>query len=191
MAITEEQVHAAAARLDAEGRKATVIAVRDALGTGSYSTIRKYLQTYQPLPVDLEPVPDAPTPPDDLRQAFETLWARAVQLARAEAEQAINAEREQADQAIIAAQVSRDSAVDECNAALERLDALAISEEQLLGRLERLTAESQAAALRERELETRLDDARREIDRLYRLVEAEKATGRKRRLKPADPDVTA
>jgi len=76
MAITEAQVHAAARRLDGEGQKVTVVSVRTALGSGSYSTIQRYLATYEPdLGESLEPMPD------DLLPVLDGLWSRALHLA--------------------------------------------------------------------------------------------------------------
>lgn len=97
MAITEAQVHAAAARLDQEGRKVTVLAVRDALGSGSYTTIQKYLRTYEG-----EPVGEAGEIPDDLLPVFQGVWGRAVQLAQ-----------EQAGVEVAKANLERDALLDE------------------------------------------------------------------------------
>jgi len=110
MAITEAQVHAAAARLDAEGRKVTVLAVRDALGSGSYTTIQKYLRTYEG-----EPMGEASEIPDDLLPIFQGVWARAFQLAQ-----------EQANVEVAKAQAERDELLDEraqLVAALDERDA--------------------------------------------------------------------
>ena len=44
MAISKEQVADAAAAIQAEGLEPTYINVRDRLGSGSFSTIQKYLK---------------------------------------------------------------------------------------------------------------------------------------------------
>lgn len=107
MAITEAQVHAAAARLDQEGRKVTVLAVRDALGAGSYTTIQKYLRTYEG-----EPAGEAAEIPDDLRPIFQGVWGRAVQLAQ-----------EQASVEVSKANAERDALIEERAQLVAALDA--------------------------------------------------------------------
>lgn len=107
MAITEAQVHAIAARLDGEGRKVTAVAVRDALGAGSYTTIQKYLRTY-----DGEPMSEVSEIPCDLLPIFQGVWGRAVQLAH-----------DRANVEIAAATVERDALLGERGELLALLDA--------------------------------------------------------------------
>lgn len=81
--LTYDDVVQAARALASAGQKATSVAVRERLGRGSFSTIKKHLDRWR---LDQEPmaVPSAPMPPQ-----LESLW----QEARREAERALAAER--------------------------------------------------------------------------------------------------
>lgn len=87
MALTVQQIHAAAAAIDASGQKPTLAGIRAKLGSGSYSTISAALATWEREPVESLEVDDMP---DEVNDAVEihgkTLWALAVKLARDEFE---------------------------------------------------------------------------------------------------------
>lgn len=71
--LTKEQVHSAAAALDREGKKPTAMNVRDALGSGSYTTILKFLADYD----GGEPEDGPPGIPDAPPNALAAVWSAA------------------------------------------------------------------------------------------------------------------
>lgn len=76
--ITEQEVHAAAAALDAQGVKPTATKVREKLGSGSFSTILTYLETYAGTARSAEEVPEAP---EELAELLPIIWAKAWDIA--------------------------------------------------------------------------------------------------------------
>jgi hypothetical protein len=74
MAITEKQVHEAASAIDRDGKRPSAPLIRERLGGGSFSTILKYLATWEPdTATEGEPdkIPDAPA------ELLAGLWRRA------------------------------------------------------------------------------------------------------------------
>lgn len=69
--ITEAEVHAAAAALDAQGIKPTASKVREKLGSGSFSTILTYLNSYGGTEKSDN---ETPEPPESLDEIFLAVW---------------------------------------------------------------------------------------------------------------------
>ncbi|MFA5937788.1 MAG: DNA-binding protein [Sinimarinibacterium sp.] len=82
--ITYQDVAAAAQALANAGEKVTTIAVREQLGRGSFSTIKKHLDRWYAEQAPTGPAPAPPVPPQ-----LESLWSEA----RREAEERLAAER--------------------------------------------------------------------------------------------------
>lgn len=83
--LTYDDVVQAAQVIASAGRKASSVAVREKLGRGSFSTIRKHLDRWQ---IDQEPMTVVPAPP--VPPQLESLW----QEARREAENRLVADRD-------------------------------------------------------------------------------------------------
>jgi hypothetical protein len=86
MAITQEQVHTAADSIAADGKTATVAAVRAYLGVGSFSTItpilREWTEAQAPPIIAASPADPAPQMVVDfLTATAPKIWAVAAQLA--------------------------------------------------------------------------------------------------------------
>jgi chromosome segregation ATPase len=130
MALTDAQVWAAADELEARGERATLMALRKALGGGSFSTIsdamtqRRKRQTPEqemalPVPQPLE---------DHLNTVGRQMWAAAL----AHAGERLRADRDQFDRSRLILEGERDEALDlanqltsEIEAAQTRIDDLA------------------------------------------------------------------
>ena len=118
--ITYEDVSKTAARLLEQGLHPSIQRVREALGTGSNTTISEYLQRWQQ---ELRVRPKLallPQVPEPLTTALETIWRTALE----QAEAAYQEQREQTAQAVAAADQSRDQALTQANQAREDLAAL-------------------------------------------------------------------
>jgi len=109
--ITYEDVSKTAAQLLEQGLHPSIQRVREALGTGSNSTISEYLQRWQQ---ELRVRPKLAVPPqvpEPLTTALEIIWRTALE----QAEAAYQEQREQATQAVAAADQSRDQALAQAN----------------------------------------------------------------------------
>ena len=87
--ISEQQVIEAAEALLHAGQAVTVSAVREAIGSGSFSTINGFLAKWKESNADRKPV-DVPDMPDSVSRAMRQLWASAWK----EGQDGIKAERE-------------------------------------------------------------------------------------------------
>ena len=110
--ITSEQVTGAAQTLSNEGIKPTVAAVRERLGSGSYSTITKHLSAWRDSqqPVS-EPVVEMP---DSVTSAMGKLWITAC----GEAQAQVKAERE----ALASSTIEHEAETAELRAEIEHLE---------------------------------------------------------------------
>jgi hypothetical protein len=70
--VTEAEVHEAMREIDAEGKKVTAPEIRSRLGRGSFTTITKYMQSY-----DAEPDDGPDDYPDPPIAAVNVLWRAA------------------------------------------------------------------------------------------------------------------
>ncbi len=93
--ITQDQVNQAADAIIAAGERPTVEKVRQQLGTGSPNTVTRMLDVWrQGLSERLRQASLLPELPDEVGQAMTALWTHALQHARAQAQQELQAERE-------------------------------------------------------------------------------------------------
>lgn len=87
--ISEQQVIQAAEALLQGGQAVTVSSVREAIGSGSFSTINGFLAKWKESNADRRPA-DVPDMPDGVSRAMRQLWAAAWK----EGQDGIKAERE-------------------------------------------------------------------------------------------------
>lgn len=80
--ITEAEVHAAAAALDAQGIKPTTSKIREKLGSGSFSTIKTYLDSWEAQ----ETTEEAQDVPEELESLLPAIWAKCWDIANAKFE---------------------------------------------------------------------------------------------------------
>lgn len=89
MALTTAQIHAAASAIDATGQKPTLTSIRAKLGSGSYSTIKAALETWEKAEEESQDLDIGL--PEDLQAAADlsalTFWHAAVKLAARENDQ--------------------------------------------------------------------------------------------------------
>jgi predicted nucleic acid-binding Zn-ribbon protein len=148
MAITKEQIFAAADELDAGGQSPTLSAVRKAVGGGSFTTISEAMTEWKArraakeAPAS-EPVPDAVA--DRLEAATRDLWAAAVELATSR----LHGERERMDDARRILEASQHEAAELAN--------------QLAGELEIAKARNLELEAAARNAQAEADDLRRQI----------------------------
>jgi len=174
MAITTSQIHAAADQIAAGGQQPTMQAVRQALGSGSYSTIGPALaewraqrqQQQASAPVAGEPVPG---PVAEQASALAGhIWAAALALADGR----LAAERAALEQARIEVESERAEAV-------ATADGLQAELEQVQAELDRvrqqMQAEREQAERAQAQARAELEQARLEQARLAGQIEAERA----------------
>lgn len=93
--ITQDQVNQAADAITAAGERPTVERIRAHLGTGSPNTVTRMLDAWrQGLSERLRQASLLPELPDEVGQAMTALWTQALQHARTQAQQEVQAERE-------------------------------------------------------------------------------------------------
>ena len=97
--ITRDQVYETAATLRDEGVQPTVQAVRERLGSGSFSTISAHLAEWK-TEHGAQAVADIPAMPDKVQAAFQQIWATTARSAQEGLEtqrQALEAMRREMD----------------------------------------------------------------------------------------------
>lgn len=175
MAITKEQIWAAADELDASGQNPTLASVRKIVGGGSFTTISEAMnewrsrKTAQAAPMR-EPAPQAVS--DRLAELGADLWAVALEMANSR----LMAEREALEAARLDMEAARQEAaeladqltqeLDETKSRLESIEAAEAAARGEAGDLrESLTAMKERATTAEAraaELRTELDHAHQE-----------------------------
>lgn len=83
--ISKEQVYAAASDLRDGGVAPTVQAVRERIGSGSYTTINTHLAAWKEEGAD-QALGDIPAMPDKVQDAFNRIWATAARSAQEDVE---------------------------------------------------------------------------------------------------------
>ncbi len=146
--ISKEQVFEAAAALLEEGAAPTVQAVRDRLGSGSFSTINSHLAEWRREHADQAPA-NIPDIPEKVQAAFNQLWATAARTAREDVEtqrQALEAMRREMDKerADMAAEIKHlEKSLEEAQGTIGKLETGLAEERQ-----GRLAAERQVTDIR-------------------------------------------
>lgn len=188
MALTDDQIHATADKIVAQGERPTLSRVRKALGGGSFSTISEAMQAWREKQTEEHALAEVEVP-DAIHERVEQLKAAAWEAAVAESERRLSAERQALDEA----QAQAVSEVEEAREAVRTLEEEAAERDSELEALRRQLTEAErgwreaeqqreaeSARLSERlsGLEARLNDAQRVIERLTER-EADKPASRK------------
>ena len=171
--VTKAEAHAAADRVDADGKKPSATNVRETIGRGSNSTIAEHLKTWRPRDqrLELPPVPEALT--STVSALTSDLWHMVRMFASEEtARQIAQASADTVEAQAVAAEVG------------DRADRLACELESGLARvaqLEQLVAERdhQAGEYTKCLHQLQIDDARKgaEIETLRRALRELAPTG--------------
>lgn len=199
MAITKEQVADAAAAIQAEGLEPTYINVRERLGSGSFSTIQKYLKDWRGSGAEIKPEADElPEPFREVLQRFGleawravSVWAKdELEEARKDFERRVaenQAEAEKAAATVDALQVElnslgeeRDSLRREVEEAHSKLAAAEGALSETRKQVEREIERNQALERRNQEelsaagkdFERRIAEHQSEIDKVAKTVDA-------------------
>ena len=179
MAITKDQIFAAADEIDAAGQNATLAAVRKALGGGSFTTISEGMTEWKARKAAKETPLREPPPPavaDRLSELGTEIWSAALELANgrlAGEREALEAARQQleadkAEAAELADQVTAELEV--AKAAL--LSATAAEQaarsdsQSLRQQLADVTLRAATSEARASEIEKRADDLNAELTRV-------------------------
>jgi len=181
MAITKEQIFAAADELDAAGQNPTLAAVRKAVGGGSFTTISEAMgewrasKTAQAAPMR-EPAPQAVT--DKLAELGADLWGVALDMANTR----LAAEREALEGVRVEMEAARQEAAEladqltvELDETKSRLASIEAAEATARGEADALRDE--LAAMRERATtaEARAGELRTELDHAHTDAAAQRA----------------
>lgn len=181
MAITKEQIFAAADELDAAGQNPTLAAVRKAVGGGSFTTISEAMsewrasKTAQAAPMR-EPAPQAVT--DKLAELGANLWGVALEMANTR----LAAEREALEGVRVEMEAARQEAAEladqltvELDETKSRLASTEAAEAAARGEADALRDE--LATMRERAAtaEARAGELRTELDHAHTDAAAQRA----------------
>ncbi|OIQ91971.1 chromosome partition protein Smc [mine drainage metagenome] len=166
MAITAEQIWAAADALDAAGQSPTLAAVRKAVGGGSFTTISEAMAQWRARKADQSTPLREPAPPlvmERLAEVGADIWAAALDLANAR----LSSEREALEVARAELEASRLEAaqladqltveVEDAKSSLEALHASETALQTQLGELKQTLAAEKASS---KVLSKDLDQAR-------------------------------
>jgi chromosome segregation ATPase len=180
VAITKDQIWAAADELDGAGKPPTLAAVRKAVGGSSFTTIQDAMTEWKAkrqaneAPIK-EPAPQALT--DRLSEVGAEIWSMALQLANAR----LSADREALETERAQMEADRQEAADLADQLNEELDAakarcadLERAERETAARLTGALADAKEAAecatraeTRAAEIERRADDLNAELGRVH------------------------
>lgn len=181
MAITKEQIFAAANELDAAGQNPTLAAVRKAVGGGSFTTISEAMsewrasKTAQAAPMR-EPAPQAVT--DKLAELGADLWGVALEMANTR----LAAEREALEGVRVEMEAARQEAAELADQLTVELDETksrlaSIEAAEAAARGEAAALRDELAAMRERvaTAEARAGELRTELDHAHTDAAAQRA----------------
>jgi chromosome segregation ATPase len=181
MAITKEQIFAAADELDAAGQNPTLAAVRKAVGGGSFTTISEAMsewrasKTAQAAPMR-EPAPQAVT--DKLAELGADLWGVALEMANTR----LAAEREALEGVRVEMEAARQEAAELADQLTVELDETksrlaSIEAAEAAARGEADAQRDELAAMRERvaTAEARAGELRTELDHAHTDAAAQRA----------------
>lgn len=148
MAITKDQIFNAADAIDAAGQSPTLVAVRKALGSGSYTTISEAMTEWKALRAT-KPVPIRETPPQAILDLLDgvgaEMWAAALALANGR----LNSERDALEQARVQLEAGKNEAAelaDQMSVELETLKSEREVHDAAVAKLRRAVEEREAVA---------------------------------------------
>jgi chromosome segregation ATPase len=172
MAITKDQIWAAADELDQTGKAPTLAAVRKVVGGGSFTTIQDAMTEWKVKRQAKEAPIKEPTPQalaDRLGEVGAEIWSMALQLANAR----LAADRETLEAERVEMEADRQEAADLADQLNEELDAakarcadLERAERDTAARLSSALADAKEAAERATRAETRAAEIERRADDL-------------------------
>lgn len=179
MALTKDDIWVVADRLDAEGKAPTLAAVRKALGSGSFTTISEAMREWHQRKKDkVEQAKEAgPVPPaldDAIRRFAQDVWAKATELATAEALR-LSEEFAQAKKQWDRERQELEAVADDLSSALEeeqtRVQACEEARAEMAKNLAEMNAERLALRQQLAQYEARMDELRSENARLHALLQ--------------------
>lgn len=139
MALTTEQIHAAADKIDAQGLRPTLAAVRQLLGTGSFSTIQMAMKSWESKANgEGNEAEEMPETPDAVSAAAERFTAEIWRIAERLAGERYQAERAEAQQAVEAARLEAAQAAETADELAAQLDAEKREREQAQNEVKRI-----------------------------------------------------
>ena len=177
MAISKDQIFAAADELDAAGQSPTLAAVRKALGGGSFTTISEGMTDWKARKAAKETPLREPAPPavaERLAELGAELWAAALELANgrlAAEREALETLRIQLEAEKVEAAELADQVTAELEVAKQGLTAAAAAEQAARAELEGLRQQLSQARLQAATAQARAD----EIDKRASDLNAELA----------------
>lgn len=169
MALTTEQIHAAADTLDAEGVRPTLAAVRKRLGAGSFTTISEAMSSWRSARNAAAAVKAGEPVPDDVAERGEVLVQEVWAAAQTAAASRVAAERDELAAARAELEAVRDEAIalaDTLTVELDQSHAAAKAEiADLAGRLatartDAEIAQAELAAARHAEQQAQVANAK-------------------------------
>jgi chromosome segregation ATPase len=211
--ISKEQVYTAAAELREEGITPTVQAVRERIGSGSFSTINTHLAEWKTEHA-AQAVADIPAMPEKVQEAFARIWATAARSAQEDVEtqrEALEAMRREMDKerAAMAEEIERlEGELEETTTKAAQLETDLTAERQageekaeqvtaLTIEKTRLEEQVKAAQAETRAMRSALDTANTERERDHatheqdrgrweKEIEAERSKGEQERTRRAE-----
>jgi len=177
MAITREQIWAAADELDAAGQNPTLSAVRKAVGGGSFTTIQEAMTEWKArrasreASIQQEPAPQIIT--DRLQEVGREIWAAALELANvrlAAERQAMEAARQEMDGARQEAAELADQLTAELDEAKSQVENLVAAEAAARTEAEVLRRQLAAAEAKGAEIERQAESGRRELAEVRQVM---------------------
>ncbi|CUB08040.1 DNA-binding protein [Tepidiphilus thermophilus] len=178
MALTRDDIWAVADRLDAEGKAPTLAAVRKALGSGSFTTISEAMREWhQRRKEKADKAQEAgPVPPDldeTVRRFAQEVWAKATEIAKAEVLR-LTSEYTEAKKEWDRERQELEAVAEDLLAALDELQAKSKEDQEAFADMARRLVETEAHVItlkeQARENEARIEELRRENDRLHALL---------------------
>src|SRR3954469_25439437 len=175
MAITREQVLEAARSIAAEGSEPTYMSVRARLGTGSFSTIQKYLRDWRTSD-QVEPQPVPPSLPEAFTEALNRFGAEAWRAASEWARDEVDAARLAFEDKLAEVRGEMEQAATAVDALQESLNLAEAERDRFKGEAEGLT--KQLAAVEgtlgevRRQSESKLQEERAQTDAVRRESDA-------------------
>ena len=172
MALTKDQIFAAADQIDATGQRPTLSAVRKALGTGSFTTINDAMKEWTARKATIKtPLREAPPQVvlDQMSELGVEIWSIALELANGR----LSSERDALEDARVQLETARAEAAelaDQMSVELEALkDECAVQDTTIADLRKVLQAREVAAAIQAQDLASanaRLEETTKRADQL-------------------------
>lgn len=178
MAISKDEIWDAANRIELEGGSPTLAAVRRLLGGGSFTTISEAMREWHQRKKEAQETTSdsCPVPPDlddAIRGFSQAVWAKAVDLAKSEAEK-LAAEYDQAKKEWERERQDLEALAEDLSTALEESQAKDAETRAAFDELVRLHSEKETAIVSLKgqlaQSEARIDELRQENQRLHELL---------------------